>query len=146
MCDRMHRLHVPQRLSSMHARRSRRHLVVVFWCSDPHQLLKKLLQFINVDVITGLVGQLINFEAILRHFSPPSAKKTTTTAASQPTVMMMSDQPPVPSPAPTAFPTLPPIPVTPEMEAGPVSDCLCASAAPSERCSRWEAADAKRSA
>ncbi|KAL1435871.1 hypothetical protein MTO96_010643 [Rhipicephalus appendiculatus] len=33
---------------------------------DPTQHLKSLLQFINLDVIKGLVGQLINFEAILR--------------------------------------------------------------------------------
>ncbi|KAH6928279.1 hypothetical protein HPB50_013942 [Hyalomma asiaticum] len=37
---------------------------------DPTPHLKSLLQFINLDVIKGLVGQLINFEAILRHFSP----------------------------------------------------------------------------
>ncbi|KAK8784642.1 uncharacterized protein LOC144097083 isoform X1 [Amblyomma americanum] len=102
---------------------------------DPHQHLKKLLQFVNVDVIKGLVGQLINFEAILRHFSPTPAK--TSTAASQPTVVMMMDEPRPPEPTTTTsppprrattppamptlpvFPTLPPIPVTPEMEAIP---------------------------
>ncbi|KAH7938340.1 hypothetical protein HPB49_022550 [Dermacentor silvarum] len=95
---------------------------------DPTQHLKSLLQFINVDVIKGLVGQLINFEAILRHFSPPAK---TSTAASQTTVVMMMDEPRPPPETTTAtstalptFPTLPPIPVTPEMEASPVRVCL----------------------
>ncbi|KAH8021460.1 hypothetical protein HPB51_015856 [Rhipicephalus microplus] len=105
---------------------------------DPTQHLKSLLQFINLDVIKGLVGQLINFEAILRHFSPPAAK--TSPAASHTTVVMMMDQPrpppesttatltstspPATSTALPAFPTLPPIPVTPEMEAAsPVRVC-----------------------
>ncbi|CAN7943368.1 unnamed protein product [Ixodes hexagonus] len=96
-----------------------------------HEHLKKLLQFVNVDAITGLLGQLINFDAVLRHFLPSNGQMT-----KKEPPRMMSDMPamtdgPWDTPA-----TLPPIPATPpstpEMDMSPSESSGCAEG--SARC------------
>ncbi|KAM7309315.1 hypothetical protein ISCGN_008089 [Ixodes scapularis] len=88
-----------------------------------HEHLKKLLQFVNVDAIKGLVGQLINFDAVLRHLAPSNGQMT-----KREPPRMMSDQPwDVPA-------TLPPIPATPtpETDTSPSESSGCAEG--SARC------------